>query len=338
MFSLDVDQNLPGEKGEFHWSPSSEAALGGPKLLPGGSDSGRRRFWSDWLGLVAGAALMVAATGCKTVPNTNLQAFSAGLTSAQTQSDEAFHAVNQMIADVSLDHAARQPHLLEADFSAGLDPGSIQIWDDILAKIGKYAQHIAALTSPDVAKSFDDEAVNLSGELKNFGDHLQSVGVSQVPQLNPSLATGFTTLGELIIRYRAQARALEVLASTDQTIANIFETMADAIGPTQTNGIRGTVAAHWTQLLAEKKVAFLTADQAGKRQLASDFRDLLDRKATQDLVLVSLRHSLLQLRDLHHALAQGQPLTAQAAADAISDEIKRTRDLNDRFTAQLQKQ
>src|SRR5206468_56007 len=100
------------------------------------------------------AALLALTAGCKTVPSADIQAFSAGVTAAQTQSTEAFHAVNEMVADVSVDYAANQATLRESSFAAGLDQGSLQTWDEILDKIGKYAQHIQALTSPDVAKAF----------------------------------------------------------------------------------------------------------------------------------------------------------------------------------------
>jgi hypothetical protein len=49
-------------------------------------------------------------------------------------------------------------------------------------------------------------------------------------------------------------------------------------------------------------------------------------------VLLSLRRSLLHLADLHHALAQGDSLTARSAAAAIGNEVQHTRALYSRFT------
>jgi len=255
----------------------------------------------------------------------------------RTQSQEAFDAVNQLVADASVEFAASQPRLVESTFAAPLDQESLGTWDQILAKLEKYAHHLQALTSPDVAKQFEDEAVNLSGELKDFGQHLQQAGLANTsPQFNPAIATGFTKLGELIIRFHAQTRARQVMADTDAEIARIFRTMADSVGASRTNGIRGTVTSHWTQRLAEKTGAFLSApDQAAKRQIAADYRDVLQRRSAQDLVLLSLRRSLLQLADLHHALAQGERWTAQSAGAAIADEISRTRELAERFKEKL---
>ncbi|HXT40418.1 MAG TPA: hypothetical protein VN887_10380 [Candidatus Angelobacter sp.] len=288
--------------------------------------------------LLAAAALVL--TGCKTVPADTLTSFTSGITSARTQSQEAFNAVNELVADASLDYAASQTNLVESSFTAGLDEESLAAWDQVLEKLEKYAQHLQLLTSPDLAKSFDDEAVNLSAELNNFGQHLQGSGlINKSPQISPAIATGFTKLGELIVRLRAQTRARKVLVATDAEIGRIFRTMADSVGTSRTNEIRGTVTAHWTQFLAEKKVAFRNQpDLAGKRQIAADFLQLLERRVAQDLVLLSLRRSLLQLAELHHALAQGERWTAQSAAAAIADEIKRTRDLNDRFKDKLKNQ
>jgi hypothetical protein len=280
---------------------------------------------------------LVLLAGCTTVPPGGVTSFSTGLTAAHQQSAESFQAVNQLIADASLDYAASQPRLLEESFAAGLDEESLQRWSQVFEKLEHYAQHLQALTSPDVTKSFETEAVALSSELKAFGQHLQDAGlVQKVPELTPAIATGFTELGNLIIRFHSQAEALKALRLADPQVGIIFRTMADSIGATRTNGVRGTVFTHWTQNLAEKKAAFLTAsDTSAKRQIASDFRDLLERRTTQDLVLVSLRRSLLQLADLHHALAQGERWTAQTASAAIADEVKRTRALYDRLKEQL---
>ncbi len=285
------------------------------------------------------AVALALLTGCRTIPTDSLTAFSTGVTSARTQSQDAFAAVNEMIADTSLDFASKQPTLTEQSFSAGLDEESLQAWDQILEKLGHYAQDLQTLTSPDQARQFGAEAVNLSGELKDFGQHLQQAGlVNKSPSIGPAIATGFTELGELLIRLHGQLRARQVLTQTDPEVANILRGMADAVGSSSAHGIRGTVHAHWNQQLADRKGAFLSAaDLAAKRQVAADFRELLRRRSTQDLVLVSLRRSLLQLADVHHALAQGQNATAQSAAAAIDNELQETRDLNKRFQEQLGK-
>ena len=283
------------------------------------------------------ALLLAAAAGCRTASPDSVAAFSSGVTAARTQSQEAFSAVNDLVADASLDYAAAQPRLLEANFAAGLDAESLDAWDQVLGKLEKYAQHLQALTSPQLAKPFEDATVSLSGELKDFGRHLQQSGLTdKAPQLSPSLATAFTELADLVIRIHANARARDVLRDTDPEISRICRSLADSVGTTRTNGVRGTVNAHWTQQLAEQKAAFLgKTDFGDKRAIAATFRKLLQNQTAQDLVLLSLRRSLLQLAELHHALAQGDRLSAQGAAAAIAGEVQHTRDLYDRFTTTL---
>ncbi len=284
--------------------------------------------------LALGLALVA---GCKTAPSDSLTAFSTGLSAARTQSQEAFAAVNEMVAGTSVDFAAKQPTLTEASFSAGLDDQSLQAWDEILEKLAQYARDVQALTSPGQAREFGEATVNLSGELKDFATHLQQAGlINKSPSIGPAIATGFTQMGELLIRLHGQIRARQVLMQADPEVRRILQAMAEAVGASTAHGIRGTVQAHWDQQLAERKVAFLNApDFAAKRLIASEFRDMLRRRSAQNLVLVSLRRSLLQLADVHHALSQGQNVTADLAATAIDTELQETRDLNNRFQEKL---
>jgi len=290
------------------------------------------RLWT----LIGSAGLLVLI-GCRTIPPDSTAALASGIASARAQSQEAFRAVNDLVADTTLDFAADQPILRESSFEAGLDDDSLQAWDQILGELEKYAGHLQALTSPELAGKFDDEAVHLAGELNDFGQHLAQAGLEgKTPAIGFSIATSFTKLGELLIRIHARARARHAMTETDGELGRILRGMADSLGASQTNGVRGTVTAHWAQRMAEKKVAFLGAsDHAAKRQIASDFRDMLGRRAAQDLVLISLRRSMLHLASLHHALAQGESWTARSATAAIADEIQRTRNLSSRINDKL---
>src|SRR6185295_20180494 len=120
---------------------------------------------AKWL-IVALAVVLTGTVGCKTIPTDSATAFASGVTAVRSQSKETFSGANDLIADASLDYAASQSTLKEESFAAGLDSESLQAWDQALEKLEKYAQHLQALTSPELTKAFEDEAVNLSGELK----------------------------------------------------------------------------------------------------------------------------------------------------------------------------
>ena len=278
---------------------------------------------------------LLLLVGCRSTLPDSVVAFSAGVTAARTQSQEAFCAVNDLVGDAAVDYAATQPRLLESTFGVGLDEDSLQAWDQVLAKLESYAQHLQALTSPQLTRPFEDATVSLSGQLRSFGQHLQQADLAgKSPEISPGLATDFTELAEVIIRVQANARAREVLTKADADVGRICRSLADSIGATRTNGLRGTVNAQWVQRLANQKAEFLAkTDVTGKRAVAAAFRKALQDQAAQDLVLLSLRRSLLHLADLHHALALGDALTARSAAVAIGNEVQHTRALYSRLAA-----
>jgi len=275
--------------------------------------------------------------GCKVLPHDSAAAFTSSVATTRTQSQQAFDAINDLVAEGSIGYAASQPHLLETNILTGLDPRGEQAWDRILQALGKYGQHLQALTAPEFTKPFEEEAENLGGELKTVGKDLQTNGfLSQAPQITPALASAFAAVGDLILEARAQAHAQKIARAADPHIGHICQTLADSIGTGPTNGLRGTVFQHWNDLLAEKKNDFLTApDAAAKRKIAADFAALLQRRAAQDQVLISLQHSLLKLAELHHALANGQSWTIKNATAAIAAEAQRGSDLYNRFNAKL---
>src|SRR5260221_14469891 len=100
-----------------------------------------RRFYPFAL-----AIALVATSGCKTVPQDSVSAFSSGINTTRAQSQEAFNAVNEMVADTSLDFAASQPHLLESRFAAGLHEERLQTWGQSPVKVETHSPRRQRLT------------------------------------------------------------------------------------------------------------------------------------------------------------------------------------------------
>jgi hypothetical protein len=273
------------------------------------------------------------------VPSDSVATFSSAVTAEKSHSMEAFTAVNQLMADASLDYAAKQPTLSEANFTAGLDQNGLQVWEEAFEKLERYAQHLQTLTSPELSKDFEDQSVNLAGDLQAFGDRLQKEGaISQAPKFDPTLAAGFTELGSLVIRLKAQSDAKRVLIGADPHIREVLLGMAGSIGGSTAEGVRGTVKTHWNMLLAEKKLDFLEAqDLAKRREVAAAFQSLLLKRAAEDSALLSLHDSLISLADLHHALATGEAWSARKTLDVLSDEMTRTTELKASFQQKVNK-
>jgi hypothetical protein len=280
---------------------------------------------------------VLTITGCRTIPSTGVEAFSAGTTAAKTQSEEAFRAVNDLIAQDQLEDAAKATNLTEALFNPVLGPENVAIWDQTLAKLESYAHHLQNLTSPDLTKSFEEQAETLGADLQGFGQHLKDAGlISKSPQISPGVATAFTELGSLIIRSKAQHNALRIMSAANSNTVAALRTMSADLGETSMTGLRGTVRTHWNGRLGAKKEEFKKQnDDAAKRKIVSQFVDLMGLRDAQDAMIASLRRSLLSLADLHQSLARGEAVTARQFAQTIADEIKATREIYAQYKDKL---
>src|SRR6266480_7072843 len=215
----------------------------------------------------------LSAAGCKTIPTTAIETFSAGATAAKTQSEEVFRAVNDLIARDQLDDAVRATNLTEQLFTKVLSPENVGIWDQTFAKLESYAHHLQALTAPELTKSFTEQAETLGTDLQNFGQRLKDAGLAgKAPEISPGIATAVTELGSLIIRAKAQHDARRIVSAANSNIVAALRLMAASLGETPKNGLRATVREHWLGRLGDKERKFKKqGDEAGKRQIVTEF-------------------------------------------------------------------
>jgi hypothetical protein len=262
--------------------------------------------------------------------------FASAVTTERAHSQQVFAAVDDLVAESAVDYAAAQPTLSEANFVSGLDQNGLQLWDAAFASLEQYAQHVAALASPDLSKDLEEESVRLGGELQSLGSKLQREGInSEAPRFNPTLAAGITELGSLIIRLKAQADTRRATQEGDPYVRKVFLEMAASIGDSSAEGVRGTVKTHWNTLLAQKKAEFLEAKNASeRREIAASFQTMLKRRTAQDSILASLHQSLTTLADLHHALAKADAVSVHRFLDTLVGEMNRTTQLKQQFQPQ----
>jgi hypothetical protein len=277
--------------------------------------------------------MLLVACGCRTVPNENVATFASAVTAEKSHSHDVFATVDELIAAASLDYAATQPTLTEANFTSGLSQNGLQLWEEAFEKLERYGQHLQTLTSPELAKGFEDESVQLAGQLQAFGEKLHNEGLAtQAPKFNPTIAAGFAELGSLFIRLKAQSDARRILEAADPHVRSLLLEMAASIGGSTAEGVRGTVKTHWNTLLAQQKQEFLEATSTSdKKTVAAAFLETLEKRAAQDMALISLRRALLALADLHHALVRGEAWTARKSMEALSQEMTRTEQISIRM-------
>lgn len=269
--------------------------------------------------------------GCASIPSDKVTAFSSGLSTAKTQVNTAFAAVNALTADEVIDFAASQSKLVDENFYAVLDPTAIGKWNAAFDGLSKYAQGLTVLTSPDVTKDYKAATAELGAQIENTGNKIKSAGLSsKAPDLSPGIATAFVTLGNFILKEKAAKDAKEIARKTDPTVAQVFHFMDDNI---QT--IRGTVRANWERKKKRTDIEFRTAAQSDKRRLAAEYADLKDKQLQQDDALTSLQRSLRALVDAHHAIAAGSQYGVQEAIAVVKDEAKDTKDIYDQMKKAL---
>jgi hypothetical protein len=152
----------------------------------------------------------------------------------------------------------------------------------------KPRQKACVKADPKAAQGVSDAHVALAGQLK-------AVAPEMAP--SPGIATAFTKLADLLLRAKAQRRVREVALATDLAMAEVFRPMAETVGGTAEEGIRGTALANWRLLMGEEQVAFLPLTRQDgptpaerkhmpeRRALATEFADLLVRRNAQDAAL-----------------------------------------------------
>lgn len=286
--------------------------------------------------------MVLSVTGCTSLQPAHITTFSTGVTTAKNQTNLAFQGITDLTNDAIIDYAAKQKTLKEEYFFRVLDPEAVATYDRVFSSLEKYCQCLLALTSPDLTKDFRDASVQLANDIKTTGEKLQEEKlISKAPQIDPTLATAFTKIAEVLLRAEAQSEARRIMVQTDPYIRQIYVTLADTVigaSHTQPGALRSTVFVNWNERKGETAKAFLATKEPSEnlaegRRLALQYAYQIEAQHAQDMVLASLRRSYLALADAHYSIAQGQDVSATAAIAIVIDEIKDTKALYERFKA-----
>ena len=270
-------------------------------------------------------ALLLWAGGCTTmIPTADVASFSGGVTAAKTQTDLALAAVAAMTRQDSITYASRQKNLRASNLVSSPDPDTIASWDALFSALEKYAQDLNSLAAGGDTTATQASLMSLAGTFNQTAELVnRNAQTSNEPQVTAGVATAFAEAAKVFESAYGQKKALELAAAADPHIAQILNGLADAIGATQSDGLRATIAAHWRDREAALQVQFLqTLDPNARLAIVQAFAGLLDQASAQDLALASVRRSLLALAVVHHALAAGHPATMAGALGTISDELQ----------------
>lgn len=270
---------------------------------------------------LASTGLLLA--GCAgTVESTRFIQFGEGVAIVDRQSQTALAESNKLARDVSVERFIRSGAigLAENSFTVAVDPKDIAAWQSAFDGIERYAALIASLSDAKRHTDAGDAVTALGAQLNGLG-----AGIS------PEVATGFASLAGLIVQQKAQRDAVQIIRATDPAIQTILTQMATALGTDDGSGLRGTVAANWTDSLRGVREAYVDAaqakDAAQQRALIDEYLATLDRRDAQLQALAGLRSSLLSLAQAHAAEAAEAP----ASASRLLALIARQADENERL-------
>jgi len=262
--------------------------------------------------LVAGMFLW----GCASTDPQSVTKFKQGLSTVKTGSQTIFLEFTRFDRDLKLDRAAKLANLKESDVAPALDAKSISQWHAALDALSLYASSLETLAAPTGGTKVEES-------LTSLGDRIIALGRSKDPTESASdeLNKAVGHIGRLIVDAKAKKRALEIAREADPSVRAVALHMADMLGSDHsTGGLRTTMWSNWTTIMSEYQISFL-ASGADKRKVAATYSEAIEGRQASDLALDSLRGALLDLADLHSAVAQGRSEDASDTIGLLRQEV-----------------
>jgi hypothetical protein len=275
--------------------------------------------------------------GCSTarVQQNGLADLRKGIADVREQARLAMTDANQLARDQAIVRviALNKPALSEKDFIGAVSKDDIAKWDSSFAVLDQYLTAIQYLTAADRTAELENAAVDLGNQL--------ATGMTNTA-VSPAVAAAFTQLGKAIVEARANKDALRVMQQTDGSIRLALNAMAQAIyDPATNSGLRSTVLSNWNTAINGNEAAMplsrwvaaidARADVAVKRQIITDYLQMLDARDAQLAALDHLRLSLTLLADAHSRAAQGQTADVSGIIAYVGRQLEETRALYARF-------
>ncbi len=265
--------------------------------------------------------LQAVPSGCATAPSADLTGFGRAASTLQTDASTTFAEANRLARSVEVDRFVRSGAiaLSERRFPAAVPPEVAAKWRGALGDLARYGNLLATLTGRGRGGVQTDA-------FRELGVQLNSSPTAA--DLDPGVSAGFAALAGALVDLRAQSSARDILRRTDPDVRALLTAMADAIGRSDGNGLRGTVASNWTTALSAHQRAYASAAtekaDARQRQIVADYLVGIDRRDAQLAALAGLRASLLGLADAHTAAAHGSRRPFGEVLKDVNDRLDRT--------------
>jgi hypothetical protein len=260
-------------------------------------------------------------SGCASTPSADLTGFGRAASILQADVATSFAEANKLTRSVEVDRFVRSGAigLSERRFPSAVSADVAAKWRDALGDLARYGNLLATLTGRNRG-SVQTDAFRELGVQLNSGP--------TTADLDPGITAGFAALAGALVDLRAQASARDILRRTNPDVRALLTAMADAVGKSDREGLRGTVASNWTTALAVYQRAYAEAAtmkaDARQRQIVADYLMGIDKRDGQLAALAGLRASLLGLADAHAAAANGSRRPFDEVLKDINDRLERT--------------
>ena len=270
--------------------------------------------------LAAALPLLVAAS-CATTQSTDLTGFGRAAAGLQADVGTTFAEANRLARSVEVDRFVRSGAvaLSERRFPPAVPPEVAARWRAALGDLARYGNLLATLTGTSRGGVQTDAFRRLGVQLTSG---------TTAADLDPGVTAGFAALAGALVDLRAQSTARDILRRTDPDVRRLLVAMADAVGSSDAEGLRGTVASNWTAALTAYQRTYAVAAtekaDARQRQIVADYLASVDRRDAQLSSLAGLRSSLLGLADAHTAAAAGSRRPFDEVLKDVNDRVART--------------
>lgn len=290
---------------------------------PGRVCAGFERAWR----VVPLVVAVLLCASCASVSREDVGSWRQAVVAARDQSQVTFRAVNELVRQSQRERAATLESLSEDTFAPALDSESVQRWNAALDSMAAYAGAVEQLLAPEMPRDVGES-------LRATGERLSATANLPLLKRDTVLSGAIGAIGAKLVSAAANARAREIMLSTDAAVKDLTEAMAamlydhsearDADGtpvPVE-SGVLVTVANTWDDGLARIEARFIGVGPAEKAAIADEYAVQVASKEAAVDAIRSLRNTLLDLGPAHTAAAQGRSADLKAVIASAKEQIR----------------
>ncbi len=239
---------------------------------------------------------MAALAGC--AGTVQVTQFKQGVSDVQSESLAVMGDFNKVVRVGELDRAETLASLTKDDMAPGLKPAQLAQWNAALETVVLYASALETLAAAG-------EKTEIGSSLQSIGDRIQTLGDKEKESdTDGALSKTIGDISGFLVKAGARRRALDIARDSDKAVRKVLKHMAVMLdtGKEDDPSLRTTMSKNWDTQLASLAAKF-SGTPEHKRKVAAAYADTLDNFYACDTALSALRGALLDLAELHTAMA-----------------------------------